>query len=114
MTLAEKKIWSELLRKDGLEGYRFLRQKPLDNYIADFYCAELLLVIEIDGESHLAEGAREYDEERTKVLNGYGIKVTRFTNDEILNHFVDVEKKLREKVMQCNKLSESGFSGWMD
>ncbi|MBP7282311.1 MAG: endonuclease domain-containing protein [Leptospiraceae bacterium] len=98
MTLAEKKIWSELLRKDKLEGFRFLRQKPLDNYIADFYCAELLLVIEIDGESHLAEGAREYDEHRTKVLNAYGIEVIRYTNEEILNHIGEVESDLKENV----------------
>lgn len=71
VTPAEKKIWSELLRKDKLDGFRFLRQKPLDNYIADFYCAELLLVIEIDGESHLSEDAKDYDEYRTKVLNAY-------------------------------------------
>ena len=92
------KIWSELLRKDKLEGFRFLRQKPLDNYIADFYCAELLLVIEIDGKHHLSADAREYDEHRTKVLNGYGIEVVRYTNEQILNHFDEVEKKLKEKV----------------
>lgn len=111
MTLAEKKIWYQLFAKDGLNGLRFLRQKPIDQYIVDFYCHQLKLVIEIDGESHLAEGAKEYDEERTKVLNSYGIEVIRFTNDEILNHFSDVEKNLRETVMQRNKLSESG---WMD
>ena len=98
MTLAEKKIWSELLRKDKLEGFRFLRQKPLDNYIADFYCAELLLVIEIDGKHHLSADAREYDEYRTRVLNGYGIEVVRYTNEQILNHFDEVEKDLKEKV----------------
>lgn len=98
MTLAEKKIWSELLRKDKLEGFRFLRQKPLDNYIADFYCAELLLVIEIDGESHLSEDAKEYDEYRTKVLNAYGIEVIRYTNEEILNHIDEVENDLKENV----------------
>jgi very-short-patch-repair endonuclease len=98
MTLAEKKIWSELLRKDKLEGFRFLRQKPLDNYIADFYCAELLLVIEIDGKHHLSADAREYDEYRTRVLNGYGIEVVRYTNEQILNHFDEVEQDLKEKV----------------
>jgi very-short-patch-repair endonuclease len=99
MTLAEKKIWSELLRKDKLEGFRFLRQKPLDNYIADFYCSELLLVIEIDGESHLSEDAKKYDEHRTKVLNAYGIEVLRFTNEEILNRLDYVEMNLRKRVL---------------
>jgi very-short-patch-repair endonuclease len=105
MTLAEKKIWSELLRKDQLEGFRFLRQKPLDNYIADFYCAELLLVIEIDGESHLSPDAKEYDEHRTKVLNAHGIEVVRYTNQEVLNHLDNVEKDLRMRVL--NKKNEN-------
>lgn len=98
MTLAEKKIWYELLAKDKLNGLRFLRQKPIDEYIADFYCHKLKLVIEIDGESHLAEGAREYDEHRTKVLNAYGIEVIRYTNEEILNHIGEVESDLKENV----------------
>ena len=98
MTLAEKKIWYELLAKDKLNGLRFLRQKPIDEYIADFYCHKLKLVIEIDGESHLAEGAREYDEHRTKVLNAYGIEVIRYTNEEILNHIDEVENDLKENV----------------
>ena len=98
MTLAEKKIWYELLAKDKLNGLRFLRQKPIDEYIADFYCHKLKLVIEIDGESHLAEGAREYDEHRTKVLNAYGIEVIRYTNEEILNHIGEVESDLKDKV----------------
>lgn len=103
MTRAEKKIWYELLAKDGLNGFRFLRQKPIDEYIADFYCHELKLVIEIDGESHLPAKAKEYDEHRTKVLNAYGIEIIRYTNEEILNHFDDVENDLREKVKDRNK-----------
>ncbi len=110
MTGAEKKIWSELLRKDKLEGFRFLRQKPLDNFIADFYCAELLLVIEIDGESHLSEDAKDYDEYRTKVLNAYGIEVVRYTNEEILNHFADIVVDLREKVKDRAKRLENKMS----
>ncbi len=100
MTLAEKKIWSSLLRKDNLNGFRFLRQKPIDNYIVDFYCSALLLVIEIDGKHHLARKTKKYDEARTKVLNGYGIEVIRFTNEQVLNHFVDVEAQLREVVLR--------------
>lgn len=99
MTPAEKKIWYELLRKDSLNGFRFLRQKPIDNYIADFYCSALHLVVEIDGEYHLSANAKEYDEVRTKVLNGYGIEVVRYTNDQVLNHFVQVEAHLREVVL---------------
>ncbi|HRG48878.1 MAG TPA: DUF559 domain-containing protein [Leptospiraceae bacterium] len=104
MTLAEKKIWYELLAKDGLNGLRFLRQKPISQYIVDFYCNELKLVIEIDGESHLAEGAIEYDEDRTKVLNGYGIEVIRYSNEEILNRFDNVEMDLKKKVNERKQI----------
>ncbi|HMV42795.1 MAG TPA: endonuclease domain-containing protein [Leptospiraceae bacterium] len=98
MTSAEKMIWYQLLAKDKLEGFRFLRQKPIDEYIADFYCHKLKLVIEIDGESHLAEEAKDYDEHRTRVLNAYGIEVVRYTNEQIRNHLDEVEKDLKEKV----------------
>lgn len=66
----------------------------------------MLLVIEIDGESHLSADAREYDDHRTKVLNGYGIEVVRYTNEQILNHLDEVEKDLKEKgKLQGDKLS---------
>ena len=100
MTPAEKKIWSSLLRKDNLNGFRFLRQKPIDNYIADFYCSALLLVVKIDGKHHLSRKSKKYDEARTKVLNEYGIEVIRFTNEQVLNHFVEVEAHLREVVLR--------------
>ncbi len=93
MTAAEKKIWYEFLR---LQSVRVLRQRPIDNYIVDFYCASAKLVIEIDGNTHSTEQEKEYDEIRTKVLEGYGLKVIRFTNDEVLNDFEYVCEKLKE------------------
>lgn len=54
-TEAENKIWNEILKDRQLKNYKFLRQKPLDNFIADFYCAELMLVIEVDGGYHKKE-----------------------------------------------------------
>lgn len=77
---------------DKLQGYRFLRQKPIDNYIVDFYCAELKLVIEIDGDSHLE--MPEYDAERTRILGKYGLRLVRFTNETVLNNIEDVYKEL--------------------
>jgi very-short-patch-repair endonuclease len=77
MTVAEKKIWYSYLRSFP---FRVLRQKPIDNFIVDFYCAKLKLVIEIDGDSHYTNEGREYDIERTKILAGYGLKVIRFSN----------------------------------
>ncbi len=87
MTLAEKKIWYQYLRNFQ---YRVLRQRPIDNFIVDFYCAKLKLVIEIDGGIHYTNEAKIYDLQRTKVLEGYGLKVIRFTNDEVLNNLEGV------------------------
>lgn len=81
MTRAEKKLWYECLRTFPL---RVLRQKPIDNFIVDFYCAKLKLVIEVDGESHFTDAAKIKDEERTRILQGYGLKVIRFTNNDVL------------------------------
>jgi very-short-patch-repair endonuclease len=83
-TLPEKKLWGEYLR---FLKPRFLRQRPINNFIVDFYCASCQLVIEIDGESHFTEEGKEYDLERTKILEGYGLRVIRFTNDQVMNHF---------------------------
>lgn len=65
MTRAEKKLWFDFLKDSE---YRFLRQRVIDNYIVDFYCSFLNLVIELDGDSHYEEGAQEYDSERTEIL----------------------------------------------
>ncbi|HEY9075003.1 MAG TPA: endonuclease domain-containing protein [Anaerolineaceae bacterium] len=74
---------------------RFLRQRPIDAYIVDFYCASRKLVIEIDGDSHFQNGAQEYDQARTSVLEGYGLKVLRFTNPDVLNHFEQVCQQIQ-------------------
>ena len=83
-TAAEKMLWQEYLRTFQ---FRVLRQRPIDNFIVDFYCADLKLVIEIDGDSHFTEQGESYDEERTKILEDYGLRVIRFTNYEVINQF---------------------------
>lgn len=95
-TSAESKIWNEVLRMRQFADYKFLRQKPIDNYIVDFYCSELRLVIEIDGESH-AETV-EYDAERTKVLEALGLTVIRYTNDEVLRNIQGVFDDLSQRL----------------
>ena len=83
-----------------LKNHQFLfhRQKPINQFIADFYCSNPQLVIEIDGDTHFIEEAIEYDKERTKVLEGYGLKILRFTNNEVINNFEGVCKKIDEEV----------------
>ena len=78
MTVAERKLW-RVLRNRKFLGLKFVRQKPLLRYIADFYCAELRLVIEIDGSFH----EKEYDDMRTDELRALDITVIRYTDDHI-------------------------------
>lgn len=87
MTEPEKRLWFSFLRKLDT---RFLRQKPLDNYIVDFYCSTRKLVIEIDGDSHYSDEARIYDERRSRILGKYGLRVLRFTNIDIMKNFENV------------------------
>ncbi|NET60857.1 MAG: endonuclease domain-containing protein [Symploca sp. SIO2E6] len=83
-TPAEYKLWQEYLRQFPLKVWR---QKPIDNFIVDFYCAKLKLVIEVDGDTHFTVEGMSYDENRTQVLEGYGLQIVRFTNDEVINCF---------------------------
>ena len=92
MALAEKKLWYEFLRTFP---FRVLRQKPIDNFIVDFYCAKLKLVIEVDGDSHFSPEAQAKDEARTNILQGYGLKVIRFTNDDVLGNFEAVCEEIQ-------------------
>ena len=109
-TPAEKKLWFEVLQNKRFADLKFTRQKPLDEYIVDFYCAELMLVIEIDGDSH-AEQA-EYDEQRTARLNRLGIEVIRYTNREVLNNLEGVYSDLLERIrVRRQKPPKSPLSG---
>jgi very-short-patch-repair endonuclease len=91
MTLAEKKLWYNFLRKYSM---KIFRQRPIDHFIVDFYCPKVMLVIEIDGDDHHSDDRIEYDRERTSILEGYGLRVIRFKNEEVLNQFRDVCRKL--------------------
>ncbi len=87
MTEEERKLWYCFLRRHRA---KFVRQRPIGNYIADFYCSKARLVVEIDGIQHYDEAAAKYDEKRTKAINNLGIKVIRFDNDEINKEFEEV------------------------
>ncbi|MUP38554.1 endonuclease domain-containing protein [Labilibaculum euxinus] len=96
MTLAELKLW-ELTKEKKIRGLRFRAQHPIDIFIADFYCHSLKLVIEIDGGIHQSSEQKEYDIGREAEINHWGIKVIRFTNDEILKEIdkvIDIINKI--------------------
>ena len=80
MTLAEAALW-RALRGRGAGGYKFRRQQGIGPYVLDFYCPELRLCVELDGSSH--NYRFEYDEQRTAFLNEQGIRVVRFSNEQV-------------------------------
>ena len=84
MTKEERHLWYDYLRNYPV---RFSRQKVLGKYIADFYCAEAKLVVELDGSQHYDPTEMIKDEERTAFLQGYGLKIIRIPNNEVFKNF---------------------------
>ena len=91
MTEAERKLWSAL-RFEQMNGCKFRRQHPFENYILDFVCLEKKLVIEVDGSQHMEQLHK--DEARTKALERAGFRVMRFWNNEVLNEFAGVTEAI--------------------
>ncbi|MDA8423572.1 MAG: endonuclease domain-containing protein [Nitrospiraceae bacterium] len=96
MTDAERRLWSRIRGKQ-LNGHQFYRQKPIGEYIVDFYCAEAKLVIELDGGQHYSEEGMEMDKIRDGYLQGLGLQVLRFSNRDVLAQTDSV----LEKIMSC-------------
>ncbi|MBI5141643.1 MAG: endonuclease domain-containing protein [Nitrospirae bacterium] len=109
MTPAERALWYTVLTNKRCGDIRWLRQRPIDNYIVDFYCPALRLVVEIDGESH-AERA-EYDADRTAILEGYGLTIIRFTNDDVLHNIDSVYLALANAVEAINSPQPPSMRG---
>jgi len=82
MTLSEVLLWQELKSKNVM-GYDFDRQRPIDNFIVDFYCKELQLAIEIDGDSHGYYDIRINDERRQRRLESLGVNFLRFDDIDV-------------------------------
>lgn len=105
-TQAEFIMWQYLRRNKF--GYKFIRQKPMFRFILDFYCSELLLDIEIDGDSH--DNRKNYDEERDKYLAKFNIKTIRITNEEVLTDFLKIKNLLLPLIKgRCHEVTE-GFN----
>jgi cyclase len=96
-TNAEKLLWEKLRNKQL--GVKFRRQHPIDIFIADFYCHEKKLVIELDGEIHNKPEIAEYDKNRTFEIEKNGIKVIRFTN-QLVEFEID---NVIETIVSCIK-----------
>jgi len=105
MTPAEKKLW-EIIRTKQLNGLRFRRQHPLNAFIADFYCSELKLVIEVDGGIHNQQKQVERDNGRDAFMKEQGITVIRFTNEDVFQNIEYV--KIGEVADNLQKNKQKG------
>ncbi|MET2946686.1 endonuclease domain-containing protein [Vibrio owensii] len=102
MPKPEEVLWQRIRRKQL--GVKFRRQHGIGRYIVDFYCAELNLVIEIDGDSHFSDEGKEKDTIRDAFLEALGIKVLRFTNEEVMKQTESVLERLFNLVRSSNPL----------
>ena len=94
MTKAESCLWKYVLRAGKMKGFQFRRQRPVLNYVADFMCIELMLVIEVGGITHQFEEVIKNDKIRQVALETAGFAVLRFTDEEVLNNIQAVHSYL--------------------
>jgi len=94
-TPAEEILW-ERLRDRQFLGLKFRRQVPIGPYVADFYCHERKLVLELDGGIHEEEPQRAHDENRDSNLAALGFKILRFTNTELLQDLDSILEKVQQ------------------
>ena len=104
MTKAEACLWKYVLRARSLKGYQFRRQRPVLNYIADFMCKELKLIIVENGITHLDEKVIANDKVRQQRLENLGFTVLRFTDDEVLRHIEGVRMYLEDWIDDVEKM----------
>jgi very-short-patch-repair endonuclease len=97
MTDAEKLLWSKI-RSKQLKGLQFYRQKIIGNYIADFYCPTLKLVIEVDGGQHYSAEGKDNDRMRDAYMSGAGITVIRFSDRDVLKNLEAVLEEIWKRL----------------
>ena len=95
-TETEKLLW-RYLRSKQIDGFKFRRQQPIDNYVVDFVCFDNKIVIEVDGGQHAVD--KEKDIERDNYLKKHGFKVLRFWNNDVLTNIGGVLEKIRENCL---------------
>ena len=93
MTDVEAKLWSKIRGKQ-LKSYQFYRQKPIGNFIVDFYCPKGNLIIELDGGQHYSEEGKAKDEYRDSHLEGLGLRILRFSDREVIEDMSGVLEKI--------------------
>ena len=101
-TKSEIKLWKQLKGKQ-MFGYDFHRQKPVDNYILDFFCHELMLGIELDGYSHLLEEVQVKDKIKEARMNELGINILRFSDRNIMKDLIGVMRVIEQYIEDYEK-----------
>jgi len=99
-TLSEVLLWNKIKRKQ-IKGYQFLRQKPMNNYIVDFFCYRLMLAIEIDGDSHIDN--ENADLKRQEMLESLGINFLRFSDNEVKRNLNGVVQTIANWIEKFEK-----------
>lgn len=97
MTDAERVLWSGIKGKQ-LKGYQFYRQKPIGNFIVDFYCPKAGLVLELDGGQHYTEDGRAKDSRRDEFMQSMELRVLRFSDREVFENMEGVFEKIWENL----------------
>ena len=104
MTSQEKHLWYDYLRYYPVKIYK---QRIIDNFIVDFYCAKARLVIELDGSQHYTPDGKHYDGLRTDVIEKYKLKVIRFSNGDVDNKFAGVcsviDRTINERIQEKSR-----------
>jgi very-short-patch-repair endonuclease len=104
-TFTEKILWVHLRKRQAL-GYKFRRQYSVDHFVIDFYCPELKLAVELDGDIHNVPEQKDYDKARQKYLEAFGIKFIRIKNEEFLGNpnkaFDRIEEAIKEISTRVN------------
>lgn len=108
MTDAERLLWAKVRMKQ-MKGYQFYRQKPVGEYIVDFYCPKAKLVIEVDGGQHLYDEEIKNDRTRDEYMRNLGLKVLRFSNTNVMNNIEGVVESIEREIplLQRGKINLS-------
>jgi very-short-patch-repair endonuclease len=103
-TKAERLLWSRLKGRQMLD-FKFRRQQGIGSYILDFYCSEVGLAIEIDGETHVTDDEIEYDKNRQREIEELGIQFLRFTNRDVFDNLDGVMEMISDRLLELSRKS---------
>lgn len=110
LTKSAAALWKYLLKSKQMMGFTFRRERPILNYIVDFVCLELLLIIEVDGITHENDFTKQKDEIRDKTLHEIGFTVLRFKSSEVLSQMKHVKSDIENWIKESEKKSENSHT----